>query len=880
MEPVCEEECPPPTNPPAFPSDDDEMSVITTEPATSKAQAKQHGGKFPEAFAATYRRIGRSLSMVRASFSAEQRGLILKRCRSLADGLWKDAGTGKFSFFRVLQTTLIFAVLVFLINALAVTMAFWQASHLDPQQISFTSLSFTGLDQDKATFSLQGQLQDSFLMKHLHVELTKTTTCHLYLLPAEESACEPIKAPLASISIPAGTVIDPASLSISVSNVGISFFFNDRFPAASLSDLLRPRDEATELTSFLPLLPKVMFDIEYGVATKSFWIPLWFNGTYSRTIDLAESVQSALATKPRSGKKTRSFVDNLSVAVSNVSLKEAEEFEMLAKVSINHPQVPKNVNIDLPLLGMNVSSQHGLMFSASLPKQSIIRESAAVAVAESESVDAISLAVALNIRPKNKTAIKKFLYSLLNEDEQKDNIISFSGLKAGASGPSGFPKRAEKLNIELPVELLVSTLKTLPSKLSAVSELPQLPRDSPVAFFDLVGPSRSSPGSLELRVNVNTLPWSKLLPKWVWLLPVPTLKALITYQSAQRDLVEIAQVTLSRDGDGLSNDLLPLMATITLKETALTAIAEFVEDAHSMPLDGEESKLIISGSPECFLTSLLEPLSVTISHDFSIGFLHGKPDVLSTLMSATQTEMDLMTLTSPAFTDTIQHQVSIEASSTKDQFQVQSKIFFATDSVIELPHVHFSWRDFEVSLGSSSTELFKLTAKTGSTKLFLDCFKNPLALLHDGLVDVSVIATDSKSFIPAWFQVAKEFLRGRESKLPLDWTFASEKCKFSSKLFVPTADIFYRIFSALPVTKSGSLPATWAEWFKAFSSTDIKLTGFRGLTTQLMIALPQIEISGRPKPLDSVAFDVNLSLPQLSMNMCHRSAQAGKLFSS
>lgn len=865
-EAISEEESPS-ENPPAFDSDDEASPASAEDASTSPTKA--NAGKISGAFANTYRRIGRSLSMVRDSFTHENRSKMLKRCRSLVDRTWKDPKTAKFSWLRILQNTLILGVLVFLVNAFIVTLAFWKASRLDPRDITLDSLTVSGLDQDSAVFSFHGKLADSFLMKHVQMEIFKPIIGNVYLKPSEASsmAHSPSNTPLLSFSIPTGQLVDKKTLAIGLPELIIQF--NSRFPMASLVDILRSKN-VDDLSNLIPLLPKIIVQLEYGVATKSFWISLWLSGKDNFTIDLAKEAAELvkeLKKKPRK-KKTRSkLMEDLSFHLSKVEFEEKDGFSVASEFSLNHPLIPKVVDIQIPDLAFSLAMNNEYFLDFSLPKHSISRQ---------EKKDELKISSKLSIPVKYRAGIHRLLYSIQKPSkDDKKWILSTAAKKSSAPEISGLPKWLETLVVDVDLVALYSTIKQTgllePASLS-VSDLPSLLLDSPSAYIKFAGPSEAA-DSLETGISVNISPWANLAPEWLWSLPCPAIKTSIWFQNRQSERVDIADITLKKI-ESSSPSLLDFTLLANVKADALVALTSFAEDALAF-LEG--SMLVINGNSDYFLSSLLEPLALTITPGFRLGLLHGKPDVISNLLDSFLTDFDLTTLTSPAFNETIQHRIDVSVASTNSSASVSSKISLAPGAVIDLPFVQVSWEAFSVGMEIDKATLGSLSLETGQTRLFLDALKNPLALLHDGEISSNLSFEDSQSFISAWRNLVRDFVISGSNKLPVSLAFKSGDRVMSSSIFLPTLTTFVRIIQSLPVLKTDSvLPENWREWFDAFAASEIKMSGFSGLTTQLLLALPQLEISGKPKPLDSVAILLNLSLPDLALTLCRRAPHEGK----
>ena len=120
----------------------------------------------------------------------------------------------------------------------------------------------------------------------------------------------------------------------------------------------------------------------------------------------------------------------------------------------------------------------------------------------------------------------------------------------------------------------------------------------------------------------------------------------------------------------------------------------------------------------------------------------------------------------------------------------------------------------------------------------------------------NLIAPDSEDFVPFVF------------------SGQTGNSSFKVSAALPTASILIPLLNQAS-SDASNIPENWLNWFKSLSETTVKVSGMRGMTTQLLIEVPIMEICSIPRNSDSYAIDLRLEMASLDLNICRRNQKSG-----
>ena len=78
--------------------------------------------------------------------------------------------------------------------------------------------------------------------------------------------------------IPQGELVNPDTRKFALSNVEI--VFNQRFPFSTVFN---------DYENLLDNLPNLSAQLDFGMSTRAFWIPIWFTSAYTIPINLSKN---------------------------------------------------------------------------------------------------------------------------------------------------------------------------------------------------------------------------------------------------------------------------------------------------------------------------------------------------------------------------------------------------------------------------------------------------------------------------------------------------------------------------------------------------------------------------------------------------------------
>jgi hypothetical protein len=313
-------------------------------------------------------------------------------------------------------------------------------------------------------------------------------------------------------------------------------------------------------------------------------------------------------------------------------------------------------------------------------------------------------------------------------------------------------------------------------------------------------------------------------------------------------------------------------------------------------MSNTKQKLFVAGSSETFLSALfIDPLAIEVaaSMQAKLRFRHGKrlllESVLSELVGPDLLSSRAKTGTA-VFKDPVYHKCTLSTGSTDHQISVNGHFNFADSaSSVEAPFVNISWSEIAFTLfpGLSAVELLTFKLRKGKFNLYLLSEKNPILLIHDGFVDFAVnlhTKESSKhqkldSFLMNWKSFVRSLVNPTASKfVPVSIHGQSGVDSFKIDTSVPTRTALLPFLHAFILKSTNSiheLPKNWENWFKSLAETTVKVSGLRGLTTQLLLEMPQMEIFSNPHEPDSFGLDVRVEMTSIDLNICRRNRDSG-----
>lgn len=796
--------------------------------------------------------------------------------------LWRDPLTSQLSLLRLTQSLLYALLFLFLINALVVSLAFWRAGALTAEHVALDQFELVGLDGERALLSVSGQLEDAFLMNYVQFRLTKPLD--IYLLAAVGTDSAPVRT-LLSIKVPAGELLNPITRKFSVSQIEI--VFNERFPSFCGGD-----DE-----DLFANLPNFSVKIDFGVSSRAFWIPFWFTSTQTFPIDLSklrlnefkQLQQQPPPVKPKYLKFTET------------SNSFAADFKFTSE------QFPPFARIDLPALTFELRqkgrddfsgpSPHRIV-SLSIPKQSLTGE--------------LSFALGISLAESDRRGISETLSAI--RDKNLDSLVLSLVHNSRSMSPcQGLCQWLSALEIDFPVAQIVKLipLGTLNMEFDWNKLLLLLGGSSSPLFlvnFNGVVPQAAAskhakttpttPLSLSASIDIG-LPRNYLSNLNLEFIktPFPSFKTVLFADKGNRPSEHLPLLTSSINHI-LHNDSLKFDLVLTFNDLEL-----LTQSCVKLLTGGEGRKVYLKGAHDSFLSSLiLDPLSIELTSHLKPRFRHGKKLYLSDVLGAWATSDNnpkhkpAATKPKPQFSEIVRHKVNLVTESSKSEIVLRGHLNFAdSSSVLNWPFVKVSWNELALSAAPISKqksspflELVKLKVNSGgSCNVYLTPGKNPILLLHEGSVDFRIEMKHKagraaeRIFLDAW----KEFVRNlivpdADDFVPFLLKAQGPSASSITTATLPSLLLINRITAVaaafLKSSTNGALPENWANWLSSLAETTVKVAGMRGLTTQLLIEMPQMEICSRPKKFDSFSVDLRLEFAPLDLNICRRNQKSSK----
>jgi hypothetical protein len=817
----------------------------------------------------------------------------MEKLKLVTDRFWRDPVTQNLSWKRIIQSALYFLVFIFLLNALITTVAFWKAASLSSDHVKFDLIQLKALDQDQALLTVSGKLEDTFLMNYVQFKFTKPIKTKISIETEEDADGGVVKeVPLISFVIPAGELVDPGTRRFSLENIEITF--NDRFPMEALANLLSPQNYLdAELEEILDNLPKISINSDFGISTRAFWIPFWFTSDQKISVDLAKESKAFL------NKGVKDFkVPDFKLKGLNFVQKE-DSFSTSGSLLIPVDVFPKYFYIDFPALNWELRQR-------TLSNKGKIEDTVKYSASASYRMVTLSFPKQILDGSKNNTLLS-FNISIHEHDRQgisesigafrdskfKNLIISLAHNSKTLSPCKGLCKWLSPFEINFPIGPLINALPK-----TGDFSFPPLPTENPLLNLIFNGvqnnPNKLPTFSFTWKLDVSSFTSQKL--NEIFTSPFPEFKTRILSDKGNRNPELLLTTTIKHSIDSIGNFLIiEILLVLNDTESFTSSVLNLIGTKN------EKQKLFFTGSSETFLSSILiDPLAVEMdSLTFKPRFRHGKKLLLSYLIDTfkgrlvtTKNSSTISPIPVAVFTETVQHKTTISVQTTSNDFSVKGHVHFA-DSVsnFKLPFMKFSWVETSFAISPSSKtstislELLRLHLSQGTFNVYLTP-KNPILLLHDGVLDFKVqmktkTCKNKKTFLNSW----KTFIRNlivpnAPNFVPFVLSGQSKAATFKATALLPSTSfispLLNQIYLKSLATKPVKLPENWLNWFKALAETTVKISGMRGLTTQLLLEMPQMEIVAVDK-FESYAIDLRLEMSSIDLNICRRNQKSSKL---
>lgn len=812
-----------------------------------------------------------------------------KWIKQRVDALWQDPLTRSFSYLRVLQSSLYFLLFILFLNALIVTLAFWKAGTLSPEHVKFELIKLTGLDNDNTTLDVSGELKDTFLMNYLQFRLTKPLITKISLETYSNPDSDPSIFPLITFTIPKGELIDSATRKFCIENIEI--IFEERFPMAAFSNLLSAENLSAELKDILAQLPTITVSMDFGVSTRAFWIPVWFTSVQTFSIDLAK--ESAAVFLKSSDESSENPITSGFKFTEIDSIQQDKKFEILGKLSVPSSVFPEYLYIDLPSLNwegrqktliteaqnntkeaLRYSGSHR-MLSLNLPKQVLDGSF-------NNSATSITFQIVLN--ETDRRGIAECL-SAVRDSHLNDLIISLAYNSKTSLSCKGLCYWLAPFEIDFPVAPILKAIDLVESK----NDFKISTRNSLIKF-DFKGVAQNEIGkigsvaafSFATSIDLSFLSIKEFNLFEIFKTPLPAFKTSLQLDQGNRNPGILFSINFRHK---LSSRIEPqqLKFDILIELNDLPLIARAATETHA---------IFITGSSDTFLSSiLLDPLAIElnllVTKTPQFRFRFGKrlliKDVFKekTILKTKAAKID--------FPQVINHKMSISTVSSDSEVSLKTLLNFAECPNVNLPFLKMTWSETSFTLSSTNnnnkilnTELFRFELSKGSCSFYLKAEKNPILLIHDGFLDFKVKVKSSidkqDNFLRSWMSFVRSLI-APDSNDFVSFLFSGQTGNSSFKVpaALPTASILIPLINQAS-SDTSNIPENWLNWFKSLSETTVKVSGMRGMTTQLLIEVPKMEICSIPRISDSYAIDLRLDMASIDLNICRRNQKSGIIF--
>lgn len=245
-------------------------------------------------------------------------------------------GTHRQRISKVVYISLKILFGLFLLNAAIVSLALWQCSRLQPEEVTVRRVELYDLERNTARASVSADLPRRWFLYLFNVVLHAPTVITVYAPDAIRNDENKWK-PLAVISIPRVS-LGRSGTRINLTGIPI------RYGSFPLSEVI---DYFADLQS--PIPRRVSVRVEFEVETTSYWLPIRFKHAVEQTVELPKTDLSAQAMDPTA----MPVLDSIEFPREGVA-SETEEFAVNFHIAYPRRDIPEYVHVQIPELFVDV----------------------------------------------------------------------------------------------------------------------------------------------------------------------------------------------------------------------------------------------------------------------------------------------------------------------------------------------------------------------------------------------------------------------------------------------------------------------------------------------------------------------------------------------
>lgn len=245
-------------------------------------------------------------------------------------------GTHRQRVVKVVYISLMILFGIFLLNAVIVSLALWQCSRLQPEEVNIRRVELYDLEKDTARASISADLPQRWFLHLFNVILHAPTVITVYAPDAIRSD-ENKWNPLAVISIPRFSV-GRSGTSINLSGIPICY---GSFPLPEVIDYF---------SNFQSPVPRrISVRVEFEVETTSYWLPIRFKHAVEQTVELPRMNMSTQVLDPAA----MPYLDAIEFPREGLA-SETEELAINFHIGYPRKDIPEYVYVQIPELFVDI----------------------------------------------------------------------------------------------------------------------------------------------------------------------------------------------------------------------------------------------------------------------------------------------------------------------------------------------------------------------------------------------------------------------------------------------------------------------------------------------------------------------------------------------
>lgn len=245
-------------------------------------------------------------------------------------------GTHRQRVAKVAYISLMILFGIFLLNAAIVSLALWQCSRLQPEEINIRRVELYDLEKATARASISVDLPQRWFLYLFNVILHEPTVITVYAPDAIRND-EDKWNPLVVISIPRFSV-GRSRTSISLSEIPIVY---GSFPLPEVLSYF------SDFNS--PVPRRLSVRVEFEVETTSYWLPIRFKHAVEQTVELPPVDMSTQMADPAA----MPFLDAIEFPREGLA-SETEELAINFHIGYPHQHIPEYLYVHIPQLFIDV----------------------------------------------------------------------------------------------------------------------------------------------------------------------------------------------------------------------------------------------------------------------------------------------------------------------------------------------------------------------------------------------------------------------------------------------------------------------------------------------------------------------------------------------